>query len=199
GGERQGMAVLQRAKLARAAPRATSRNQSDGRYHDGWPAWPRKEGHRQAVTRLRPVQNRSRLRSAVKPRALLFGRILNRLLCLRLRLGRRFDGRFGRTRRTALRLAPARRVFDRPGRWRVCPAGNNAFDSVAPGTSREQRCKNENCSDAHHDTAPRTGCAANADKLGQPGTFLTASGPYRLLWNYARCTLCWFRRRHIFV
>src|SRR5262249_24266668 len=69
GRERQGMAVLQRAERARAAPRATSRNQSDDRCHGGWPARPRKEGHRQAVTRLRPVQNRSRLRRAAKPKA----------------------------------------------------------------------------------------------------------------------------------
>ena len=131
--------------------------------------------------------------------SLLFGRILNRLLGFRLRLGRRFDGRFGRTRSTTVQMAPGRSVLRRRVRWRVCQAANNAFDSVAPGTSREQRCKNENCSDAHHDTALRTGCAANADKLGQPGTFLTSSGPYRLLRNYARCALCWFRRRYILV
>src|SRR5262245_37209235 len=131
--------------------------------------------------------------------SLLFGRILNRLPCLRLRLGPRFDGRFGRTRSTTVQMAPGRSVLRRRVRWRVCQASNNAFDSVATGTSREQRCKNENCSDAHHDTAPRTGRAANADKLGQPGTFLTASRPNRLMWNYASFKLCWIRPRHIFV
>src|SRR5262249_4728845 len=83
--------------------------------------------------------------------SLLFGRILNRLPCLRLRLGPRFDGRFGRTRSTTVQMAPGRSVLRRRVRWRVCQAANNAFDSVATGTSREQRCKNENCSDAHHD------------------------------------------------
>ena len=138
-----------------------------------------------------------------------------------LRIGLRLWGRLGGRRRRMntgpLHMGPACRVRNHGLLRRVRPCGNNTFDSVAAGTSRQDCCENEQCNDAHHDAVPGMRCATNADKIRRAWcgfsrcrlcfskvphrsrTLLTLPDPDRCLRSSARCGLRLFRARNVFI
>lgn len=150
--------------------------------------------------------------------SLLFGRALRLgFLRLALRLWGRVGRRHGIMSSTRFYMGSAHRVLNRRRRRRVHPRRNNAFDSVAAGTSREECCGRTHCNNAYHDADPAKRCASNADKIRRvcgsvtrrgfapnkvprrARTMLTLPDPYRLLRNSARCALRCLRARNVFI
>ena len=150
--------------------------------------------------------------------SLLFGRALRLgFLRLALRLWGRVGRRHGVMSSTRFYMGSAHRVLNRRRRRRVHPRRNNAFDSVAAGTSSEECCGRTHCNNAYHDADPAKRCASNADKIRRvcgsvtrrgfapnkvprsARTMLMLPDPYRLLRNSARCALRCLRARNVFI
>jgi len=151
-------------------------------------------------------------------RSLLFGRALRlRLLRFVLRLWVRPGGGHGLMSGARFYMGSAPGVLNRRLRRRIRPSWNNAFDSIAAGTSGEEGYERRHCNDAHHDIGPGKGARAMRTKLdglaAQPPVagiarpkvpcssrkILTLPDPDRFLRSGARCALRWLRARNVLI